>query len=84
MEMLAPVFFSDVIMCKLSRAFYFTSMYFNASKMQMHAEEHSTCSNIRVEDFQALLSLLALLPSATAPRQIFQFPGALQHAVSRV
>lgn len=51
MKMLAPAFFSDVIMCKMSRAFYFKSMYFNASKMQMHAEEHSICNNIKVEDF---------------------------------
>lgn len=53
MEMLAPAFFSDVIMCKMSWAFYFKSMYFNTSKMQMHAEEHSICNNIQVEDFWA-------------------------------
>lgn len=53
MEMLAPAFFSDVIMCKMSRAFYFKSLYFNTSKMQMHAEEQSICNNIKVEDFWA-------------------------------
>jgi len=71
MEMKAPVFFSDVITCKMSRAFYFKSIYFNTSKMQMHAEAYSICNNIKVEDS-------ALLLSVTAPRQIFQFPGALQ------
>lgn len=77
-------FFSDVIICKLSRAFYFRSMYFNVSKMQMNAKKHSICNNIKAGGFQALLSLLALLPSAAAPRQLFQFHGGLQRAVSKV
>lgn len=51
MEMQASVFFSDVIKCKMSKTFYFRSIYFNTSKMQMHAEEHSICNNIKVEDF---------------------------------
>lgn len=83
MEMQTLVFLSAVITHKMSRAFYFTSMCFNTSKMQMHAEEHSICNNIKVEDFRALLSLFTLLPYITAPRQIFPFPGALHYAISR-
>lgn len=59
MEMQTPVFLSAVITCKMSRAFYFTSICFNTSKMQTHAEEHSICNNMKVEDFWALLSLFA-------------------------
>lgn len=69
METQGPVFFSDVIMCKMSRAFYFKRIYVNTSKMQIHAEEHSICNNVKVEDFWALLSLLALPPPVIAPRQ---------------
>lgn len=48
MEMQAAVSFSEVVACQVSRTFYFRSMYFSTSKMQMHAEEHSVCKETKV------------------------------------